>query len=116
MMVLAIVMNSKQKKFYSVSDPVLGMRRIVTRELFKLKLRIPFHNILKSKFRFNGQVVETVQSTTHQHDRIFHLASYRGQPMTTGSMYSSSSYVKTEIMNVETGQWTTGPDYPFHSA
>ena len=56
-------------------------------------------------------MVQTAQSTTYQHESIFHLASYRGQPLTTGS----SGHAKTEIMNLATGKWTTGPDYPFHS-
>ena len=58
-------------------------------------------------------MVQTAQSTTYQHDYIFHLASYRGQPLTTGSWRPSNA--KTEIMNLATGKWTTGPDYPFHS-
>ena len=57
-------------------------------------------------------MVQTAQSTTYQHDDILHLASYRGQPLTTGS----SGHAKTEIMNLATGKWTTGPDYPFHSS
>ena len=57
-------------------------------------------------------MVQTAQSTTYQHRDIYHLASYRGQPLTTGSYPSNA---KTEIMNLATGKWTTGPDYPFHS-
>ena len=76
---------------------------------------IIYYNFLKLKFRFDGESIQSVGSTTYYHANVYHLASYRGQPMTTGDHYSSSSYVKTEIMNIETGQWTTGPDYPFHS-
>ena len=57
-------------------------------------------------------MVQTAQSTTYQHNAIYHLASYRGQPLTTGGQPSNA---KTEIMNLATGKWTTGPDYPFHS-
>ena len=74
----------------------------------------PLFNFLKIKFRFDGTMVQTAQSTTYQHRYIYHLASYRGQPLTTGSC-CSSGYTKTEIMNLATGKWTTGPDYPFHS-
>ena len=71
-----------------------------------------FFNFLKSKFRFNGRVVEQVRSTTYKHNGIYHLASYRGQPLTTGS----GSHAKTEIMDLKSGKWTRGPDYPFKSS
>lgn len=63
------------------------------------------------KFRFDGKSVSTLQSTTFEHNSINHLASYIGQPLTVGSW----GHAKTEIMNVESGQWKTGQDYPFHS-
>ena len=72
----------------------------------------PFFNFLILKLRYDGQKVETVQSTTYEHRGINHLASYRGQPLTTGS-YDGNS--KTEIMNLQTGKWISAPDYPFHS-
>lgn len=65
-----------------------------------------------SKFRFNGILVEPAESTIYEHYEINHLASYRGNPMTTGGSYSSGV---TEIMNLETGQWIEGPEYPFFS-
>ena len=74
----------------------------------------PFFNFLILKLRYDGQKVETVQSTTYEHHYIYHLASYRGQPLTTGSRYSSH-HSKTEIMNLQTGKWISAPDYPFHS-
>ena len=73
----------------------------------------PFFNFLILKLRYDGQKVETVQSTTYGHNMIFHLASYRGQPFTTGSWTGHS---KTEIMNLQTGKWISAPDYPFHSS
>ena len=41
------------------------------------------------------------------------LATYRGQPLTTGSQ--KPNHAKTEIMSLETGEWESGPDYPFYS-
>ena len=64
------------------------------------------------KFRFDGKSVSTLQSTAFVHNYIYHLASYIGQPLTVGSFIDA----KTEIMNVESGQWKTGQDYPFHSS
>ena len=40
------------------------------------------------------------------------LATYRRQPLTTGSDYPK--HAKTEIMSLDTGEWESGPDYPFH--
>ena len=66
-----------------------------------------------NKIRFDGISVEEAKSTTFKHDWIFHLAKYLGQPFTTGSDYPS--HAKTEIMRLESGEWESGPDYPFHS-
>ena len=56
-------------------------------------------------------LVEEAKSTTVEYHYIYHLAKYRGQPFTTGTTY----HAKTEIMRLESGEWETGPDYPFHS-
>ena len=56
--------------------------------------------------------VEEAKSTISNHEWIYHLAKYLGQPFTTGSWYS---HAKTEIMRLESGEWESGPDYPFHS-
>ena len=55
--------------------------------------------------------LDEVKSTTFEHSGIFHLAKYLGQPFTTGS----PTHAKTEIMRLESGEWESGPDYPFHS-
>ena len=64
-----------------------------------------------SKIRFDGIFVEKAKSTTFGHYKIYHLAKYLGQPFTTGS----SRHGKTEIMRLESGEWESGPDYPFQS-
>ena len=75
-----------------------------------MKLRIFVFHIL---FRFDGKFVEKTKSTTFEHNYIFQLATYRGQPLTTGSY--KPNHAKTEIMSLGTGEWETGPDYPFYS-
>ena len=65
------------------------------------------------KIRFNGISVEEAQSTSFKHKWIYHLAKYLGQPFTTGS--AGPYHAKTEIMRLESGEWKSGPDYPFHS-
>ena len=84
----------------------------VTRESFKNLFEFP-----KIKFRFDGKTVSASGSTAFEHHNIYHLASYLGQPLTVGSgdPYTNTDNAKTEIMNVESGQWKSGPDYPFHS-
>ena len=86
--------------------------RILATKRWKISFQ-RFTEVRISKFRFNGQVVETVQSTTYQHNGIYHLASYQGQPLTTGSYKPRNA--KTEIMNLQNGKWTSGPNYQFHS-
>ena len=70
--------------------------------------------MINHSFRFDGEFVDTAEETSFDHSRVYHLGSYVGQPLTTGS-HTSNGYTKTEIMNLESGQWVTGPDYPFHS-
>ena len=57
--------------------------------------------------------VEQAKFTTFKHSSIYHLAKYHGRPFTTGSW--SPHHAKTEIMHLESGEWESGPDYPFHS-
>ena len=65
------------------------------------------------QFRFDGNSVEEAKSTNFKHYAIHQLATYQGQPLTTGSY--EPAHVKTEIMSLETGKWESGPDYPFYS-
>ena len=73
-------------------------------------MKVKFH----FKFRFNGKSVEVAKSTTFKHKWIDHLAKYLGKPLTTGSG-GYSGHAKTEIMNLENGEWESGLDYPFDS-
>ena len=71
---------------------------------------------VKNKFRFDGQLVESANSTMYSHSYITHLASYRGQPLVTGNRNSvnyTENHTKTEILNLETGKWRTEANYPF---
>ena len=71
---------------------------------------------MKIKYRFDGKMVELAQSSRYRHVSIIHLASYLGQPLTTGSwstLYPTGRHAKTEMMSLETGEWITEADYPF---
>ena len=74
--------------------------------MFSRKI-VKFNNII----RFDGISVENAKSTTFDHWNIYHLAIYLNRPFTTGSYVFDA---KTEIMRLESGEWKSGPDYPFH--
>ena len=69
--------------------------------------------MINKLFRFDGKSVTLSGSTTFEHNDIYHLAKYLGQPFTTGSF--NPWHAKTEIMRLESGEWKSGPDYPYHS-
>ena len=69
--------------------------------------------IIHFQFRFDGKSVQKAKSTVFKHRSIYQLTTYHGQPLTTGS--SEPEHAKTEIMSIETGEWESGPDYPFYS-
>ena len=61
-------------------------------------------------------MVESANSTRYRHNSIIHLASYLNQPLTTGCLspeHPPRSHAKTEMMNIETGEWITLANYPF---
>jgi len=68
-------------------------------------------NHSQSCHTFDGENYETVASSRYSHVQTLGLAKYQGQPLTTGSYHERS--VKTEIMNLSTGQWEDAQDYPF---
>ena len=62
---------------------------------------------------FDGESFENAGSSECDHDLTFGLAVYRGKALTTGSFYDSGCYVRTEIYDFETNQWSFAADYPF---
>jgi len=91
---------------------VLEFKSGVALILFPLSKFARKNVIINNLFRFDGISVTLSGSTTFGHDNIYHLAKYLGQPFTTGS---GQGHSKTEIMRLESGEWKSGPDYPFHS-
>ena len=84
-----------------------------TNSTVMISLQNPYFKLFHIWFRFDGKSVEKAKSTTFEHNYIIQLATYRGQPLTTGSQ--KPNHAKTEIMSLETGEWESGPDYPFYS-
>ena len=66
-------------------------------------------------FRFDGEYFQTAGSSKYSHKRTDGMGNYKNKALTTGCDDNSSCAVKTELMNMETLQWSTGPDYPFAS-
>ena len=68
---------------------------------------------LNQKFSFDGVDFTSAASSNCYHDLTLGLANYKGQALTTGSYFNSACYVKSELYNFETNQWTNAPDYPY---
>ena len=65
--------------------------------------------------RFDGEYFETAGSSKFSHKYTEGMGNYKNNALTTGCSDSSSCYVKTELMNMETLEWSNGPDFPFAS-
>ena len=61
--------------------------------------------------RFDGENFQTAGSSKFPHGWSLGMGNYKGQALTTGCNSDSSCYIKTELMNMETLQWSNGPDY-----
>ena len=66
-------------------------------------------------FRFDGEYFQTAGSSKFGHKYTYGLGNYKNKALTTGCNGDSSCYVKTELMNMETLEWSNGPDFPFSS-
>ena len=68
-----------------------------------------------SRLRFDGEYSHTVGSSKFSHKETYGIMNYKNQAVTTGCNHSSVCYIKTELMNMETLEWSDGPDFPFAS-
>jgi len=82
-MVLAILIISIEKKYFSVLQKH-EKTRVQENVIRKINLKI---SVSQTVVRFDGYSVQLGDSTKYDHDFIFHLASYRGQPLVTGDKY-----------------------------
>ena len=65
---------------------------------------------------FNGEFFHTAGSSTYAHNDAG-IANYLGKALTTGCGGSGPAcYVKTELMDMNTLTWSSGPEYPFASS
>ena len=67
---------------------------------------------------FDGKVFQSAGSTSYSHSSAVGMANYKGKALVTGCSGldgSSTCYVKTELMDMNSLKWSNGPDYPFGS-
>ena len=67
-------------------------------------------------FRFDGEFYHSAGSSTYSHAATMGMANYLGKALTTGCVDDSTCYIKTELMDMNTLTWSSGPDYPFTSS
>ena len=63
---------------------------------------------------FDGQSYQSAGSSEYPHRYTYGMANYLGKALTTGC-WSGSCALKTELMDMTTLTWSSGPDYPFAS-
>ena len=75
-------------------------------------LEIPLIFVL----RFDGEFYHSAGSSRYSHRQTIGMANYLGKALTTGCWGNGICYVKTELMDMNTLSWSSGPDYPFTSS
>ena len=63
---------------------------------------------------FDGESYQSAGSSEYSHADTYGMANYLGKALTTGC-WSGSCALKTELMDMTTLTWSSGPDYPFAS-
>ena len=63
---------------------------------------------------FDGTDFSSAASSKCEH-QLAGLANYKGLALTTGSNDDSACYVRSELYDFNTNQWTDAPSYPFAS-
>ena len=73
------------------------------------------NNLIHFLFSFDGESYYSAGSSEYSHQMTYGLANYKGRALTTGCYDSGTCGAKTEIMDMNTLTWNSGPDYPFYS-
>ena len=63
--------------------------------------------------RFDGEFFQTVGSSKFSHQHTYGMGNYKNKALTVGCEDRYSCGDKTELMDMETLEWTNGTDYPF---
>ena len=75
-----------------------------------VKLPIFSLNIFLS---FDGKSYQAAGSSAESHRYTYGMANYLGKALTTGCYSTLFCSVKTELMDMKTLTWSSGPDFPF---
>ena len=67
------------------------------------------HNYFSS---FDGETFKSEASSKFPHAYVLALGSYKNSPFVTGHN-SATNGLKTEILNLGSGEWEQAGDYPF---
>ena len=67
-------------------------------------------------FSFDGEYYKSVESTKYRHDYTYGRGNYNGKALAVGC-YSSNAdcSFKAELLDMNTLEWSDGPDFPFGS-
>ena len=76
---------------------------------FEYKVKGPHQNHFSS---FDGETFKSEASSKFPHFYVLALGSYKNSPFVTGHD-SGSNGLKTEILNLGSGEWEQAGDYPF---
>ena len=68
-------------------------------------------------FRFNGEhSFQIAGNSNFPHEFTIGMGNYKGNALTTGCGDGTKSCaIKTELMDMNTLEWSNGPDFPFAS-
>ena len=79
---------------------------------------VSFHKSLNSPifFSFDGDVYHSAGTSSFSHYASDAMPNYKGNALITGCASPSNCNVKTELMDMDTLEWSDGPDYPFTSS
>jgi len=67
-------------------------------------------NIISS---FDGNLYQAAGTSSYSHYNTHGMANYKGKALITGCGNDLSCGLKTELMDMDTLEWSVGPDYPF---
>ena len=105
----AIRLRNQRRKYYSA---------LITLTLLNAICKLQHGNISGTftlMIRFDGQYFDTAGSSKFSHRETYGIMNYMNTAVTTGCNQNSECGAKTEVMNMETLEWSNGPDFPFAS-
>ena len=64
-------------------------------------------------FSFDGEYYHSVRSSKYSHRYTDGLGNYKGKALAVGCSNSDDCGSKTELLDMNTLNWSDGPDFPF---